>query len=632
MTETVGEQVRYCDLVMKGGITSGLIYPTAVMEIGKRYRFKNIGGTSAGAIAAALSAAAALGERRKAAGQSASGGLERLEPTAKNLSSKGFIFSLFQPVPALRPAYKLLARLSAKPSKLMVYALIVVGSLCLAPVRFILVLGILALLGYLVAGWPGVGAAALPALACAVALAVHGAIIGTAERLRANHLGMCPGTRQRGYAKPALSDWMHAEIRALAGLGEDDGPPVVFGDLWSAPAYPGEAPAGEGERMLSLEVITTDVSHSEPRTLPFSKGALWFREADMRALFPSKVVEAMIGAEPEKLSLADMTYHRFPRAERLPLVVAARMSLSFPVLICAVPLYEQHFLPKRNSESEADERAAPADVAVGSTSLDKATEALTSVDAGKDKEASQFEMRICWFTDGGVSSNFPLHLFDRPMPRWPTFAIDLIYPPEGAPPAKNPVFLPNANNQGWRPRYTSIRHKDGLQEMSAFLFGIISTMQNWRDQLQGRAPGHRDRIVQIEITPKEGGMNLDMDIAALKALSGKGAKAGEVLATFNFENHFWVRYRNLQAAAERYGLDLHRAMATPPVGAEDAYNRAMNAGANEGPYPYRVEQAQEAQRRLTAALEKMETWADWDGSLADGAPNPPPQLRIVPIF
>ena len=54
---------RYCDIVMKGGITSGVVYPAAVVEIAKDFTFKNVGGTSAGAIAAAITAAA---ERRRA--------------------------------------------------------------------------------------------------------------------------------------------------------------------------------------------------------------------------------------------------------------------------------------------------------------------------------------------------------------------------------------------------------------------------------------------------------------------------------------------------------------------------------------------------------------------------------------
>jgi len=45
---------KYCDLVMKGGITSGIVYPNAVLSLAREYRFKSIGGTSAGAIAAAV--------------------------------------------------------------------------------------------------------------------------------------------------------------------------------------------------------------------------------------------------------------------------------------------------------------------------------------------------------------------------------------------------------------------------------------------------------------------------------------------------------------------------------------------------------------------------------------------------
>src|SRR5882724_6534491 len=49
---------RFCDVVMKGGITSGVVYPFAVTELATKYRLKNIGGASAGAIAAGLAAAA----------------------------------------------------------------------------------------------------------------------------------------------------------------------------------------------------------------------------------------------------------------------------------------------------------------------------------------------------------------------------------------------------------------------------------------------------------------------------------------------------------------------------------------------------------------------------------------------
>lgn len=62
--QTFSNPTRLCDLVMKGGITSGVVYPSAVCELARLYSFKNIGGTSAGAIAAAAAAAAEYGRRQ----------------------------------------------------------------------------------------------------------------------------------------------------------------------------------------------------------------------------------------------------------------------------------------------------------------------------------------------------------------------------------------------------------------------------------------------------------------------------------------------------------------------------------------------------------------------------------------
>ena len=39
---------RTCDIVMKGGITSGVVYPHAICELARTYRFVDVGGTSAG--------------------------------------------------------------------------------------------------------------------------------------------------------------------------------------------------------------------------------------------------------------------------------------------------------------------------------------------------------------------------------------------------------------------------------------------------------------------------------------------------------------------------------------------------------------------------------------------------------
>ena len=52
-----------CDLIMKGGVTSGLVYPGAIATLSETFRLRNIGGTSAGAIGAVAAAAMEYGLR-----------------------------------------------------------------------------------------------------------------------------------------------------------------------------------------------------------------------------------------------------------------------------------------------------------------------------------------------------------------------------------------------------------------------------------------------------------------------------------------------------------------------------------------------------------------------------------------
>src|SRR5689334_25419608 len=95
------EQLAPCDIVMKGGITSGVVYPLAAVELSKDFRFVNIGGTSAGAIAAAAVAAAEVG---RATGRGP--GFERLAALPAQLQTE--LSGLFQPQRATRPVYRLL--------------------------------------------------------------------------------------------------------------------------------------------------------------------------------------------------------------------------------------------------------------------------------------------------------------------------------------------------------------------------------------------------------------------------------------------------------------------------------------------------------------------------------------------
>lgn len=84
--------------MMKGGITSGVVYPLAALELAKEHRFRNIGGTSAGAIAGAAVAAAEFG-RRGGGGQAYEGIATLPGWLGENLTS------LFQPTRRMRPLF-----------------------------------------------------------------------------------------------------------------------------------------------------------------------------------------------------------------------------------------------------------------------------------------------------------------------------------------------------------------------------------------------------------------------------------------------------------------------------------------------------------------------------------------------
>src|ERR1041384_3508671 len=95
-TEPAATQ-RYCDIVMKGGITSGVVYPPAVVALSKKFSFRNICGTSAAVIAAAVTAAAEFGRQHNAEGFTR---LARLPKDLGDPVSPGgdsLLLSLFRP-------------------------------------------------------------------------------------------------------------------------------------------------------------------------------------------------------------------------------------------------------------------------------------------------------------------------------------------------------------------------------------------------------------------------------------------------------------------------------------------------------------------------------------------------------
>ncbi|WP_231734550.1 patatin-like phospholipase family protein [Noviluteimonas gilva] len=618
--------MKYCDLVMKGGITSGIVYPNAVLALAREFRFKSVGGTSAGAIAAAVTAAAACGDRRRTAGTSThdapGAGFEGLAEVAAQLTTQGFIARLFQPAWGARNAYRALVCATGTASRWKKIAAIVGAIMATAPLEFLLVFGLLLALGYSLANEGGLLAMLLPSFFCAYAAAAISAVLRVARVVRGNLFGLCNGMSVS--TGPALTEWLHAMLQRLSGQAPNA--PLTFADLCTAPRFAGEPATPDA---IVLRMITTSISHREPRTLPFRDVRFWFLREEFDRLFPKDVVDWMIaknGGNPQVVE--GKTYYPLPADDQLPVLVATRMSLSFPLLVSAVPLHEPAGRVPADAEAERT-ASAPTSSQVDSTD---------QLATGGARTASNIAaMRPVWFSDGGIGSNFPIHLFDAALPLWPTFAIDLVYPgvDDTTIDRTGPVFLPERNAQGWQRTYQRLGDGNAAGDVAGFLFGIVATMQNWRDLLLARAPGQRDRIVHIALQGDEGGLNLDMPQAVLERIAAKGTAAGERFNAFSFENHYWIRWRNLASGLQRYTRQVARthdpALRVPDYAT--AYALPESPDAEPPSYAFTdYFQRNESSRLMLQLIHQGEAWSDMQPDLTQGAPRPLPQMTISPIY
>ena len=97
---------RFCDVVMEGGITSGIIYPSAIVELAKAYRFRSIGGSSVGAFAAAVTAAAEY-RRRHGSDEGFELFAKLPESLAREVDGETELLRLFQPSVQTKRLFKI---------------------------------------------------------------------------------------------------------------------------------------------------------------------------------------------------------------------------------------------------------------------------------------------------------------------------------------------------------------------------------------------------------------------------------------------------------------------------------------------------------------------------------------------
>lgn len=501
-----------CDLIMKGGITSGVVYPFAIAELAKVYRFRSIGGTSAGAIAAVFTAAAEYNRREKTKagrGDEAGDGFVRLCAVAGELGTG--LRGLFQPSPELKPLFTMLmTAVSGRADRIGTGPAILLALPGIFPLRFLAGLLVIAVIGAfaLAAGnfWLGVLGVVL-GLVVITGLVVHALYRLVAVTLPEHDFGICSGKTVTGDRPLAFSDWIADQIDLIAGNVDAAGrlgTPLTIGQLRGDTDLD---PDGE----IKVATMTTDLSSARPYQLPLKSDIHYFSKAEFEKLFPERLINYLCKtggpytpARPEASLPSDL--HRLPVGDDFPVFLVARMSLSFPGLIRAVPLYRE--------------------------------------DATAAKPGTPAPLRRCLLSDGGISSNFPIHFFDSMLPRRPTFGIALASLDPTDPSRR--IDLPTSG------RASTDLPVATFGSVGSFLFGILNTAKDWQDTLQSLLPGYAERIVTIRLDDRtEGGLNLDMGQTEIDRLACIGQKAGKTLRNrFSFSQHRYDRAITMLSAIE----------------------------------------------------------------------------------
>jgi hypothetical protein len=397
--------------------------------------------------------------------------------------------------------------------------------------------------------WLQASALVLAGLGLALALALFAFGAALIEELRRglaqNEWGLCRGKAvplNRGdvATEPALVDWLHEAIQRSAGREPDD-PPLTFVDLWRAPRF-GQpmGPAVEGyaapplDPSIGLHMFSTNLSHGRPVRWPLNdpNTRLYFKPQEWQAIFPAAVLGPLLKAsrpyapasksDPEDDGGAGL--YELPCGD-LPIVVAARLSLSFPVLFSCVPVWAVDYEQPR----------------------------------GRRK------LRRALLTDGGVCTNFPVHLFDAAHPRWPTFA--LLLDKRLTAYADDRLFLPKGHAEGRADNWQDGRLAEERRARGVFglVTGLLQTALDWNDRTAMRLPHVRNRVIRYALQDGEGQLYINMSRQTmLKMAHGYGPRAAqELINAFDTGDDgderqpFWRQHLFVRAMSEYRALQLH---------------------------------------------------------------------------
>jgi Patatin-like phospholipase len=350
-------------------------------------------------------------------------------------------------------------------------------------------------------------------------------------------------------ARLALVEWLHKLIQESAGLPLDQ--PLTFEMLEKSGIH--------------LRLVTTDLSYGRPVIMPLAQGNPYcYKPEDLKKFLPDELMTHMINESQEREDGLRML-----PADQMPVVLAARLSLSFPFLLSAVRLYTD------------------------------------GVGGG--------QLHPHLMSDGGITSNFPIHFFDDWLPTHPTFGLTLL--PAGQNGRQNEGERTELTRRGQAPRWVN------AGGVGSFVMQMFDSARNWRDTAQAEMPTATGRICRIYLTKSEGGLNLDMASATIDVLDKRGHAAGILLREHDWRanrNHHYralmhllqKNFNQMRASYQDFGPQLEKGI---PGYEADWCKRAH--GATEA---------------LLAAAEQLDVG---DGELFDTPeflPKPIPVMRTVP--
>jgi hypothetical protein len=458
--------------------------------------------------------------------------------------------------------------------------------------------------------------------------------------LSGNGWGLCTGLSQQEGTQ-GLVEWLHEGIQRSAGRDRDQAP-LTFEDLWSAKrggALSGAEPLRGSKNpspTIDLHMFCSNVTQARPVRLPLndSNTQLYYRESEWARYFPPNILRALHQASQpyQPLSGSDPEIEDLARAENaewtaelrklpsggMPIVVAARLSLCFPLLFSMVPVYAVDYEDPRGKR----------------------------------------QLRRCWLSDGGLCTNFPIHLFDSAHPRWPTFGLQLdrrLVPHMG-----QAIWLPEQHLKGrgdnWQRFVPDLNpgspdvDKSFLRRFLGVFGGMLLLMKDWNDRVTTRMPQVRGRVIRLALKDGEGQLNINMPGSTILRMARVyGTRSGEKLIkafapTAKGPKQAWKEHLYVRAMVELGALHRHLSGyshavtlrgTTQPLREllmEAEHRRPLEGGSSPDRFGDTLTHEQiEALGRAVSAVEHLEaelsaTRAQW----GPYQPNPEPELRLRP--